>query len=251
LAVTGRFVLEPLHQAEVRAAVPGMVTAVYTSEGQKIAQGAPLLQLRNVPLQSAVARVGADYDTATYRATSAVLHFGAVGTTALDRDRLLSERNELAKLAANLDVVSPISGTVLTPRLSDRLGSYVKEGTDLLDVADLSVMRARIFVSEYDLYKCKVGAPARVQIDGIWGIQNAVAGSITSASREIDPSLTEANKLKGLNPPNFYLVDLLLQNPDDALMPGSTGTARIYGQKRSIAALAWENVSHFFARKIW
>jgi multidrug efflux pump subunit AcrA (membrane-fusion protein) len=229
-----------------------MVDAVYAAEGQHVSAGAALLQLRNLPLQSQVSLADADYALATKRATAAVLHYGDMGATAVDRDRAGTERGELAKAAANLEVVSPISGTVLTPRLADRLGSYIKEGAELVEVADLSRMRARIYVSEYDLYKCQVGAAARVQIDGMLKIQDAQAQGITQASRELDPSLSEGNKLKGLNPPNFYLVDLVLNNPDGRMKPGMTGLARIYGhRRRSIAGLCWEGISHFAGRKLW
>ncbi|MGB2672495.1 MAG: efflux RND transporter periplasmic adaptor subunit [Candidatus Acidiferrum sp.] len=250
-SVTGGFVLEPQSEAWVRAAVPGMVDAIYAKEGQYVSAGAPLLQLRNLPLQSLVSRADADYLQATKRATTAVLRYGEVGATAMDRDRLSAERGELLKAASNLEVVSPITGTVLTPRVEDRLGSYVREGSELVDVGDLSTMRARIYVSEYDIYKCKVGAAARVQIDGIWKVQNATALAITTASLEADPSLNEASKLMGLNPPNFYLVDLVLVNADGRMKPGMKGLAHIYGRRRGLAALCWEGASRFAGRKLW
>ncbi len=62
-SVQGRFVLEPVHQAKVRAEVPGMVDAVYAAEGQHVSMGAPLMQLRNLPLQSQVSRADADLRT--------------------------------------------------------------------------------------------------------------------------------------------------------------------------------------------
>jgi multidrug efflux pump subunit AcrA (membrane-fusion protein) len=250
-SVAGRFVLEPESEARVRTTVPGLIAAVYVGEGQQVSAGAPLLVLRNFLLQSQVSRADADYSMATQRATAAVLRFGEIGATAVDRDRLRAERGELAKATASLDVLSPISGTVLTPRIEDRLGAYVKEGSDLLEVADLHHMRARIYVSEYDLYKCKLGAPGRAEVDGIWKKWAATAQAITPVSSQLDPSIGEANKLKGLNPPNFYLVDLLVENADGSLKPGMTGLARIYAQRRSLAGLAWESTSHFFARKLW
>src|SRR5271156_4767781 len=67
-SVTGRFVLEPQSQAQVRAAVPGMVAAVYAEEGQQVTAGEPLLKLRNVPLQSQVSRVNAGVNMGTERA---------------------------------------------------------------------------------------------------------------------------------------------------------------------------------------
>src|ERR1700730_6403474 len=94
-----------------RAAVPGMIDAVYAAEGQYVAAGAPLLELRNLPLEAKVSRTDAEYATATKRATAAILHFRDEGATAADRDRLGAERTELLSAAANLNLRSPISGT--------------------------------------------------------------------------------------------------------------------------------------------
>jgi hypothetical protein len=67
----------------------------------------------------------------------------------------------------------------------------------------------------------------------------------------MDPGLEEQVQYKGLQPPNFYLVDLLAANPEGILRPGMAGTARIYGRRRSIAGFAWEEVSNFLGRKVW
>jgi hypothetical protein len=82
-------------------------------------------------------------------------------------------------------------------------------------------------------------------------ILNATTQSITQVSSEIDPSLVEETKLKGLLPPNYYVVDLKLDNADGSLKPGMRGQARTYGRRRSLAAFFWEGISHFFARKLW
>jgi putative peptide zinc metalloprotease protein len=57
----GRFVLEPVNQAQIRALVPGTVTAVYADEGEPVAADATLLRMSNLPLQSRLARSVADY----------------------------------------------------------------------------------------------------------------------------------------------------------------------------------------------
>jgi putative peptide zinc metalloprotease protein len=250
-SASGRFMLQPVNDAIVRTAVPGMVTKVQAAEGQQVSAGSPLITLRNLPLQAQTLRTRAEYDVAASRATTAVLRYGEIGQTASTRERLGRESNELALQAAKLEVVSPISGVVMTPRVQDRLGSYVTEGNELVEVADVSRMRARIYVSEYDLYKCKVGEAGRVQVDGAWKKWNATVSAITPNALELDPSLAEANKLKGLNPPKFYVVDLLIDNADGRLKPGMTGLARIYAGRRSLLGLAWETVSDFAGRKLW
>jgi multidrug efflux pump subunit AcrA (membrane-fusion protein) len=250
-SVVGRFILEPSKRAVVRAEVPGIVMEVYTDEGKSVAAGAPLLRLRNLPLQSRLAHSEADYTVASGRATSAALHYGNFGPAVKERERLAQQTRELSSEAANLNLSSPISGVVLTPRLSDRLGAYVPEGTELVEIADLSLMRARIYASEHDLSRVMIGAKARVHVEGILEKSDAKAADIAHVSSEIDRGLAESTKYKGLLAPNFYLVDLFVPNPDGRLKPGMMGTGRIYGQRRSLAGLAWQQIARFLARKLW
>ena len=247
----GRFRLEPGERAVVRNLVPGMVTDVYTDEGRRVTAGSPLLRMRNLPLQSKLARGEADFALATGRATSATMRYGDFGSALVDRNRLAQQTHELAAEAANLELKSPIAGVVVTPRVGDRQGAYVAEGTELIEVDALEQMRARIYVSEHDMYKVRVGSPARLQVEGILKKWDAQAVAIAPLSSEIAPELVNQTKYKGLQAPNFYRVDLLVGNADGRLKPGMVGLARLYGQRRSAAGFAWEEIGRFFARKVW
>ena len=174
-SAVGRFALEPFRHATVRAVVPGIVTTVYAAEGQQVSVGTPLVELRNLPLQSTLAHSQADYVVASGRATSAALRYGNFGPVLTERERLARQTTVLSSEAAYLKLESPISGIVLTPRMGDRLGSYVTPGTELFEVADLSVLRARIYISEHDMYKIHVGAPARLQVEGKLSKSDATA----------------------------------------------------------------------------
>jgi len=250
-SVQGRFVLEPLQIAHIRNRVPGSVTNVYVDEGTPVAAGAPLIQLRNLPLESEFARTQADYESASLRATSATLHYADFGAATQERERLAKHQEVLGSETANLTIVSPISGIVLTPRVMDRLGSYVQEGTELLEIADLQVMRARIFVSEHDLYKLSPNSRVRLQVDGLWHRWDSRIDSPAPQSTQIDPRLAEENKFRGLRPPNFYVVGAQIKNSDAQLKAGMVGLARIYGVRRSLIGLVWHEGRRFFVRKLW
>ena len=247
----GRFVLEPAKRAVIRNLEPGTVTQVYAEEGMSVASGAPLVRLRNLPLQSKLARSEADYAVASMRATSAALHYVGLGPAVEERNRLAQQTQELGSQVASLELSSPISGVVLTPRLSDRLGAYVPAGTELVEVADLGIMRARIYVSEHDMYKLRVGSRASLQAEGILKKWNAQALAISPVSTEIDSGLKGQTQYQGMRPPNFYSAELLVANPDGRLKPGMSGTARVYGQRRSLAGFIWQEAMNFVGRKVW
>jgi putative peptide zinc metalloprotease protein len=250
-SVVGRFVLEPVRQAMVRTEVPGTVAEVFVREGMTVDSGAPLVKLRNLPLQSKVEESRAAFLTASTQANSASLHHANLGRALQERESKEKQRTEWERQGADLEVTSPLSGVVLTPRIAERVGDFLPEGSQIVELADLSSMRGRVYLSEYDLSKVHVGLPAKVVVDGLLRKWSSQVDVIAPISTESDPRLIQNSQYSGLNPPRFYVADLMLTNVDSLLKPGMVGTARIYVAKRSIAGLGWDAVADFFGRKVW
>src|SRR5208283_2825931 len=142
------------------------VMEVGAGEGESIAAGAPLVRLRDLKLESELARAQSDYEVAADRAAQARLRNADYAPVEHEREELGKRVRLLRDQAAQLTLASEISGIVATPRMQDRLGSYVLPGTELAEVADISAMRARIYVAESDLRNVHVGSLASVRLDG-------------------------------------------------------------------------------------
>jgi multidrug resistance efflux pump len=140
---------------------------------------------------------------------------------------------------------------ILTPRLQDRVGSYLTEGAELLEVGDLNALQARIYVSEYDMHKVREGAQAKLQVEGVAETWRSRAATIAPVSRESDPALIDQTKFKGLHAPQFYLVELPVSDQSGRLKPGMRGVARVYGRRMSLAALILNDLRMVLGRKIW
>jgi putative peptide zinc metalloprotease protein len=250
-SISGRFVLEASNRAVIRAQVAGTVERVYTEEGQTVFSGAHIVQLRNVPLESQLSRSEADYRTAVAEVNSAELRYVGTGGALQKRDQLAQENRILAAEVTALELKTPITGVVTTPRLLDRLGSYVATGTELAEVADTTTMSARIYVSEHEMYKYHPNSVARVQVDGILRQWAARSATVSPSSSEIAPGLLDLSNFRGMRPPIFYAIDLLVENVSDRLKPGMVGMARIYGPKRCIAGFVYRAVADFAGRKLW
>jgi len=250
-SASGSFVLEPVHRAVVRAMVPGVLEGVYVKEGTPVKAGQPLATLRNLPFQSDVAAAKAQYVVAAGRATSAALAYRNFGVAAKERDRLAARSTGFELKAANLEIASPISGVVLTPRLEDHVGSYLTAGAELLEVADPTQLLARIYVSEYDLYKVKDNAAAKLRIDGIPETWESRVAAITPLSSSSDPTVVDLRKYAGLRPPQFYVVQIPMTSLNSRLKPGMTGMARVYGKRQSLTEWAFEQVRIILDRKVW
>ena len=133
----------------------------------------------------------------------------------------------------------------------DAVGSTVSAGEPIVRVADLGTLRAKIYVSEWDMHKVELGAQARIQVGGLLKSWVAQVDRIESQPKEMASGLSEENNLNGLMPLHFYVAQLRILNPEGKLRPGMTGTARIYGARRSLGGTAWQGIRNFWGRKLW
>jgi hypothetical protein len=166
-------------------------------------------------------------------------------------DQLNRQASALASEVDQLELRSPIDGVVTTPRVRDQIGVFVKDGTEVAEIVDTRTMRARIYASEYEMYKLHSNSLGVLQIGGLIGRWRAGNLQVLPIPQEIAPGLMDLTKFKGMRPPTFYEMDLRVKNSDGRLKPGMAGTARIYGQHRSIAGLAYRELADFFGRKVW
>lgn len=249
--VEGRFLLEPANRAVLRAAVPGTVMEVNAEEGHKVVAGETLLRLRNLSLESEAAQTRADSRVATARATEAQLRYAAYGVADRERQQLAERSRLLDDQVAMLTITSPIAGQVMTPRVADRTGSRIEPGTELVEVADLSTLRARIYLPEFAVRKTQVGANARLLPDAVVISLSGKVQSVAPASSEVAAGLTEHAQYRGIRPPTFYAVTIEVSNSTGELKAGMAGTALITAGHRSVAGLVAEAVWDFVRRKVW
>jgi putative peptide zinc metalloprotease protein len=250
-SVTGQFILESAQSVIVRTEIPGTITEILTQEGANVSAGAPLIRIRSIPLQSKVAAAEANLEVASLRTNFASLHYANLGSSLGEREQLTTQVRELKSQATELELSSPISGSVLSSRLQDRLGASVQAGLDLVEVADLSAMRARFYASEHDMHKIGLHAPVRLFVEGFPRIWDAQVEAITPVSSAIDPRLATPAQYKGLYAPNFFVVEMLISNSEGKLKPGMIGVAKIFRQRRSVLGLFWLEIVQFFGRKVW
>jgi len=250
-SMSGHFVLEAASYAPIRTEVAGRVTHLFVTEGQAVTAGEPVAQLRNLTLASKQALTDAALHKALAELNAAEYHHGNIGAALTKREQFARQADSFALQAAQLDLKSPINGIVTTPRIADELDRFVKAGTDLAEVADTRSMRARIYVSEYELYKYRPGSIGKLLIDGTFGTWQAASVKVSPTPSEMVPGLIDLSKFKGMRAPIFYELDLLVDNADRRLKPGMIGTARVYGRRKCLLGLAYREVSDFFARKIW
>lgn len=245
-----QFVLAPVQLATIRATVPASVGRVSVREGEQVAAGAELAILRNLELESRAASAAQELQQATARATQAALRYTDFGAAEQERQRRVAEARSSADRLSELRVVSPINGTVITPRVSDLAGRSLDEGDLLFQVADTSKMKVELYIPEFDMHEVQAGAPVRLLVDGGFRVTTATLAQVSPAMDTAAGGLVTKDQLQGINPPRFYAGTAIVQNPGD-LAPGMTGTAKIFVARRSLAGLSYRFLRDFAGRKIW
>ncbi len=249
--VRARFILEPTQRAMIRAEVPGTVAEVLVREGQAVARDTAVLRLSNLDLESQQASALADLQRAHSNFADAQTRYSGVAATQQEVQQKTERSRLLDQKLKQLELRSPISGSVVSSLPERLLGSRLSPGAIAVEIADLSSLRARLFVSEAEIQDVQKGQRVSLRPDSSFGTVSGVVGDIAMSSSEIEAGLQAKTEYKGLAPPHYYAVTVQLANPRNELVYGMSGTAKIRTERRSALGLAWRSASDFVRRKIW
>jgi len=248
--VDGPVLLEPLQTAVVRATVPGTVEGVAVQESQTVAAGSPLLRMRNLAIQSQAAEARQELAQATARANQAALHYTNFVSAEQERRRSAEENVVVADQLAQLEISSPISGVVTTHDMHDLVSRSVNEGDLLVQIDDISEIKANIYIPEFAMRDVHVGQSVRLLIKGRVRPISGTLTRISPVSTLMAEGLVTKDELEGINPPQYYSGIVMLAN-DGALMPGMTGSAKVLVGRRSLGGFAYRFSRDLVKRRIW
>jgi multidrug resistance efflux pump len=137
------------------------------------------------------------------------------------RDAAKARMDEAAARLAYCTVAAPISGVVLSTRVSPgQLVSTMAPAT-LITMVDDSKRRARAFVSERDIPRICLGEQGQISVDGVSGDQSE--GRVEN----IAPEFTENPYEPG--PARFRSVILSISNTQKQLQIGQMVSVKLFG----------------------
>jgi HlyD family secretion protein len=187
--VTATGKIQPEVQVKITPEVSGEIVALPVKEGQVVKKGDLLMKIKPdfyvaqreqfaaALLQAQANLVKTEPD---YNRVQSLFKMGLVSQADFDQARAAYEQSKAgyAQAKASLNqaeeslrkttILSPMDGTVsqLNSELGERvLGTVQFQGTDVMTIADLSRMEARVDVSENDVVLVAVGDTARIAVD--------------------------------------------------------------------------------------
>lgn len=185
--ISGQGIVEPAdREVKVGSRVPGLVKRIGVKEGDKVAEGALLVELASDAESAAVTSAKADLQAAsaryaisalTARRAEELAREGAISRDERDRsvsqanidragiDQARSRLNEAQARLAQLNIRAPSVGTIL--KLSVRAGEYYSPegGASLVTLGNLSKVRVRLDIDERFIGSVFVGQPGYVVVE--------------------------------------------------------------------------------------
>lgn len=163
----GDVVARPGHIAALGAPGPSRITRVLVVTGQRVARGAPLVELDRAPFDAAARSAAASLEEARhgYERTRALVGAGILARKELDQAATQLAQAEAANVAARraqslATLRSPIAGVVTS--LDAVLGAPADVGRPLVEVADPAALDLVFTVSPGDAARIHPGAPVRL-----------------------------------------------------------------------------------------
>jgi len=238
---TSEFRLEPAHRADARALTAGWVQRVMVSTGDQVRKGQMLAVLRNPELEARAVEVEAERSLAEQAMLEARRRRdpAAVDVAFRQFEALDEELRQTRERQANLVLQAPAAGVLTTLGIGQTVGQFLRDGAVFASVADRHAMRARILVRDWELQDIGEGARAKLSVRAYpyRTYEGHVQRILPAAATDEPVAMPKSPERAGHRLSNYFAVTLEFENPDGTLREDMTGTAKIYGPRRS---LAWQ-----------
>ncbi len=247
--VTASGKIQPEVMVTISPEVSGEIIELPVREGQKVKKADLLVKIkpdfyvaRRDQMEAAMksAKANMERSWSEYRRSEDLYAKGLISDSDLEGAQTLYQvdkaRYEQAQAALNqaeedlkkTTVYAPMNGTIsqLNSELGERvLGTQQFQGTNVMTIADLSMMEARVEVDENDVVLISIGDTTRIEVDAyrdkkLTGVVSEIARTATTRGLGTQQEVT-----------NFQ-VKIRVLDKDFELLPGMSVTADIETETR-------------------
>jgi len=212
----------------LRPEVSGRIAAIGFKDGQVVRKGQMLIALDNALNDAEVAQMRAEHDLALANLkrsedlASRKFISSSAQDTAASNAQVSDAKLKLAQARlSKMRILAPFDGVVGIRSVS--VGDYVKDGTDLVNVEDVRILKVDFRLPERNLNQIKVGQEIEIVADALPG--ERFAGRIDAINPRIDAngrSLEIRGKLENtvgkLRPGMFVRVRVIVGERANALL---------------------------------
>ena len=245
------FVIEPARTETLHAAVPGRLEQVLVQQGQAVHAGQPLLRMSSLMAGSMHSSAAAQSGDARYQAISAELQGQSIGAAAARQDASLRSTSLAREAVSSLEIAAPSDGVVLTNDPGSLLNQDVAAGQSLLDLAKNGRPLVRVYIPVSALDRIRPGSEVALALPGRFSIVRMTLAPFGSGAEVLPEGIIPKQNYKGIKLPVFYCSRMTLPASYGNTMFGVAGEAKIFGERRSLAARAYAMLANLTKAHIW
>ena len=241
LRVSGPARILPGLRAAAVAGVDGIVLSVLRREGDRVRAGDVIAALGDE-------RYAADLEAARSElaiAESDIARYRDVGN-AEEMFKAASRRDEIAARItfqedqfARTRIRAPVDGVIVTPRIEERVGQFLKKGTELCVVANVGTVMAEVAVPEPDVSLVRAGERVAVKLNAY--PTRLFHGTVVRPGSHVGE---EGND-------RFVVAEVRLENAPTVVKTGMMGRAKISTVKVSLLTAALRKPARWIWSRIW
>ena len=212
----------------LRPEVSGRIAAIGFKDGQVVRKGQMLIALDATLNEAEVAQARAEYDLALSNLKRsedlASLQFisSSAQETAASNAQVAEAKFKLAQARlSKMRIIAPFDGSVGIRKVS--LGDYVKDGTDLVNVEDVRVLKVDFRLPERNFTQVGVGQSVEIVADALPGERwqgqiEAINPKVDADGRSLELRARLENTSGKLRPGMFVRVRVIVGERTDALL---------------------------------
>jgi putative peptide zinc metalloprotease protein len=246
----GYFVVESEETHQVRAGVPGRVSAVYVKEGDAVRRGQVMATMQSINAASANGEARAQAASSQAEVFAAELQHSGLGE-ALVAQRAAHRSSALAREeTTRLLLTAPEAGVISTADPENLVSRDVTTGQTVLTVIDPTRLVARLYMPASEMARIRSGDPVSLRFPSQFAQIYGRLGLLEGSAVQLPSGLLPEQQYKGIALPVFFTTRMPLVT-DDSIRTGMSGEAKVFGRRRSIAARVTTAVGNVVRTHFW
>jgi len=217
LRVSTNATVVPAQRRVVSSIAGGVIERVSAREGDLVQPGDVLAQLNDGEHRIKLAQAQAALETARRELGEAEFRNdpSAAGLAKLRSDLHLAEVQLEQKRLEDARIRSSLSGIIVTPKVEEKVGTFLKPGEAFAEIVEQDRMAAELSVAEADLSLVRPGGIVALKLNSF--PTRTLHGTVERIGAQ---SRSESNE-------QYFLVRAVFPNPARVVKDGMVGRARI------------------------
>lgn len=241
LKVGGSAYVLPTRTAQINAEVDGIIAKVNYREGDVAPAGAVVATLRTDEHLLNLNEAQMRFDIISRELTRVQAAFGPAAAQ-IERVKLDQTGREIALYRAKVEqtqIRAPLDGVIITPRIEEKVGRYIRRGEVLCETAQTSPIVIETAVAENDIGLVNEGQEVWLKANAF--PERKFKGRVTRVSPQARIEQGE----------RVFIAHAEIDNPDRALRAGMVGRAKILTGERSLGLVLLRDPSSWLRKKLW